>query len=140
MILEVTDQAAESDDNYVIQRTREYNSRFVENAYRPLSVFFRNEDGNIIAGLTGKTFWDWLHIEYLWVDEARRGQGLGSRLLRAAENEAIARACIGSTLDTFSFQALEFYKKQGYSQLGSLSGYAGDYSRHYLEKKLLAAD
>ncbi len=92
-----------------------------------------------MAGLTGKTFWNWLHIEYLWVHESQRGKKLGSQMMKAAEDEAINRGCIGSTLDTFSFQAPGFYKKLGYSIVGGLSGYSGEHQRHYLvpDRKVL---
>ena len=61
---------------------------------------------------------------------------IGSKIILAAKNEAIKRGCVGSMLDTFSFQAPEFYKKLGYSTIGSLSGYFGKNERYYLKKKL----
>jgi len=136
MKLEVTENPREEDDEFIINKTRQYNLQFVENGFKPISVYFRNIDSEIVAGLTGKTFWNWLHVEYLRVSEDERGKKLGTKLMRAAEEEAISRGYEGSTLDTFSFQALGFYQKLGYSIVGGLSGYAGKYQRHYLEKKL----
>jgi len=136
MKLEVTESPREKDDEFIINKTRQYSLQFVENGFKPISVYFRNIDCEIVAGLTGKTFWNWLHVEYLWVSENERGKKLGSKLMRAAEEEAISRGCVGSTLDTFSFQALGFYQKLGYTVFGSLSGYSGNHQRHYLEKKL----
>ncbi|QDO86728.1 GNAT family N-acetyltransferase [Shewanella psychropiezotolerans] len=133
---EITDFPLEADDDLVINKTREYNLQFVEKDVKPLSVYFRDSEANIIAGLTGKTYWNWLHVEYLWVSESERKSGLGSKLVSAAETEAIKRGCTGSTLDTFSFQALEFYQKLGYSIAGSLEGYSGKHQRYYLEKSL----
>jgi ribosomal protein S18 acetylase RimI-like enzyme len=72
----------------------------------------------------------------LWVSELERGRIVGSQIILAAESEAIKRGCIGSTLDTFSFQALGFYEKLGYSLVGKLSGYLGEHERFYLQKKL----
>jgi hypothetical protein len=57
-------------------------------------------------------------------------------LMLTAEEEAITRGCSGSTLDTFSFQALDFYNKLGYRTFGTLSGYNGKHQRHYLQKSL----
>ena len=54
---------------------------------RELAVFARH-GGEIVAGLTGFTHWNWLTIKYLWVAESLRHQGLGSRLVLAAEREA----------------------------------------------------
>jgi GNAT superfamily N-acetyltransferase len=136
MNIEITDSPKKEDDDYIISNVQKYNRQFVDNDGEPLSVYFKNTKGEIIAGLTGKTFWKWLHIEFLWVQETERGKKLGSQLILSAEKEAVSRGCVGSTLDTFSFQALDFYKKVGYSLIGSLSGYADKYQRHYLEKKI----
>ncbi|ARN75253.1 GNAT family N-acetyltransferase [Oceanicoccus sagamiensis] len=136
MKLEITNDPRVEDDDYIIGKTREYNSKYVPNEFELLSVFYKTKDGEVIAGLTGKTFWDWLHVDYLWVSEPRRGDGLGSKVMLAAEKEAIERGCVGSTLDTFSFQALEFYKSLDYSIVGTLSGYMGKYERYFLQKRL----
>ena len=56
--------------------------------------------------------------------------------MQAAEAEAHERGCVGSTLDTFSFQALGFYKKIGYDFVGNLTGYDDKYERYYLKKHL----
>ena len=136
MNLEITDCPLDSDDEFVANKTREYNLQFVEKDIKPLSVYFRDSEGNIVAGLTGKTYWNWLHIGFLWVSESERKNQLGSQLIAAAEEEAIKRGCTGSSLDTFSFQALGFYHKLGYSIFGELKGYSGNHQRYYLEKQL----
>ena len=132
----VTSSPNEDDDDFVVEKTREYNQQFVDNTFQLLSVYFRNSQNEIIGGLTGKTFWNWLHVEYLWVHESERTNGIGTKLMLTAETEAVSRGCLGSTLDTFSFQALDFYKGLGYSVLGRLNGYSGEYQRHYLQKRL----
>jgi GNAT superfamily N-acetyltransferase len=86
--------------------------------YRPLAVFARDDGGTIRAGLTGFTWGGVLKIEYLWVHEELRGQGYGSRLVLAAEQEALRRDCHLAVVDTHSFQAPHFYPKLGYVQCG----------------------
>lgn len=81
---------------------------------RPLSVLAHDDDGALIGGLTGKTFWNWLYIDVLWVDEKRRGQGLGGQLVHKAEAIAAARGCTAAYLWTESFEAPDFYQKLGY--------------------------
>lgn len=137
MNIEITKNPEEQDDDFVITKTREHNSQFIENDVIKLSAYVRTDEGVIVAGLVGKTYWKWLHIEYLWVSESLRGQQLGTQLVLGAEQEAINRGCVGSTLDTFSFQALGFYQKLGYSLVGTLSGYTGNHQRHYLGKNLV---
>ncbi len=56
--------------------------------------------------------------------------------MQLAETEAKRRGCIYSMLDTYEFQALGFYLKQGYTKFGQLEGYCEKYERYYLKKKL----
>lgn len=102
-----------------------------------LCIYCRADDGTLIGGLLGDTGGGWLHIFQFWVDEKYRGYSLGREILAAAEVEAVTRGCHGSTLDTYSFQALDFYLKHGYRQIGVIEGYEGKYSRHFLEKRLI---
>jgi GNAT superfamily N-acetyltransferase len=104
--------------------------------WRALAIFVRDDDGQIAAGLTGGTWAGYLEIKNLWVCEDRRGQGLGRRLLLAAEQEARARGCTQVLLDTHDFQAPEFYQKLGYSVFGIFEGIGGLYNRYYMRKQL----
>jgi ribosomal protein S18 acetylase RimI-like enzyme len=101
-----------------------------------LSVFARDANGTVIGGVLGETWGEWLDIWQVWVDPAFHRQGLGSRLLRAAEQAAIARGCRHAQLDTYSFQAPEFYAKQGYEVFGLLEGMPDGHKRFYLRKRL----
>ena len=71
--------------------------------YMPLGIFVRDEEGNIAAGVYGWTWGGCCEVKTLWVHEARRGKGLGERLLRAVEREVLARGCGLVVLDTHSF-------------------------------------
>jgi ribosomal protein S18 acetylase RimI-like enzyme len=102
---------------------------------RPLAVFVRS-DGEIVAGANGYTHWQWLHITHLWVKDNLRKTGLGRKIMHQIEEESIKRECIGAYLDTFSFQALEFYKKIGYKIFGNLTDFPPGHSRYFLFKTL----
>lgn len=104
--------------------------------WHPLAIFVRDGDGQIAAGINGGMWGGYLEIKNLWVREDLRGQGLGRRLLQAAEAQARARGCDQVLLDTHDFQAPEFYKKLGYSVLGTFEGIGGRYNRYYFSKKL----
>jgi ribosomal protein S18 acetylase RimI-like enzyme len=80
-----------------------------------------DKDKNVIAGILGGTYWGWMHIDILWVDSKYRKQGLGSKLLQAAESEAKKRGCHSVHVDTMSWQAPDFYKKHGYKAIGQLN-------------------
>lgn len=108
--------------------------------YQPLAVVVRAANDRVVGGAVGNTWWGWLRIDILWVDEAARCQGLGTRLMQAAEAEAIRRGCHHAFLDTMSFQALPFYQKLGYTVFGQLDDLPVGHSRYFLQKSLRAAD
>lgn len=104
--------------------------------YQPLYVTVRDDTDTLCGGLTGETYWGWLYVDILWVREDCRAAGLGSQLLAAAEDEARARGCGSVYLDTFSFQALPFYQKHGYTVFGQLPGFPESQTRYFLTKVL----
>lgn len=91
----------------------------------------------VIAGINAMIYyWGILYVDMLFVDEEYRGQDLGSQLLNKVESEAKA---IGATLvhlDTFDFQAKDFYLKAGYEIFGVLDDCPKGHQRYYLSKKL----
>lgn len=102
--------------------------------YRTLAVL-AHDDG-LVGGLAGYTHFSWLYVEQLWVDSSHRGTGLGSALLRAAEEEARRRECRGVWLDTYSFQARPFYETHGYRLFGALDDYPPGHAKYFLTKAL----
>jgi ribosomal protein S18 acetylase RimI-like enzyme len=116
-----------------------YNDRFAPPSdFQRLAIFLRDEDGKLMGGLLGETYWGWLYVETLWVAEGARGQGWGTKLLAAGEAEALKRGCRAVHLDTMSFQALPFYQKHGYTVWGTLENFIGDHNRYFLRKQLNA--
>ena len=116
----------------------EYNRRMMPNSsFKALNIAVRDAEGTIVGGLRGETYWDWLYVDILALREDARGQDIGSQLLAMAEQEAIARGCHSAYLDTFSFQALPFYQKQGYEVFGTLDNYPGEHKRYFLRKQLV---
>ncbi|MGW1205275.1 GNAT family N-acetyltransferase [Streptomyces cyaneofuscatus] len=103
----------------------------------PLEVWALDEHGAVAGGLTGRTWAYWLHVELLWVDARHRGSGLGSQLLAEAERVArTERACTRSRLETWDFQAPDFYRKQGYEEIGRVEDYPPGVTEFILTKRL----
>lgn len=102
----------------------------------PLNIYVEDEQGNLIAGMVAETFGHWLEIEYLYVQEDFRGQGIGSNILNRAEKEARERKCNYSFVNTYQFQAPDFYKKHGYEEVFALKEYPYTGERHYYTKAL----
>ena len=90
----------------------------------------------VVGGVIGATYWDWLYIDLMWIREDLRGQGYGKRLLELAEDEARKRGAKNAYLDTFSFQAPGFYQKHGYRIFGELADFPAGHKRYYLTKQL----
>ena len=101
-----------------------------------LNIVEYDENQNVIAGILGGTYWGWLHIDILWVDEKFRRKKIGSRLLIAAENEAKKRGCHSVHVDTMSWQAPEFYKKHGYELISELDNIPNGYKKFHFIKRL----
>lgn len=107
--------------------------------YQPFELYARDEQDTVLGGMFGMSGMGWLYIDYLWVDPAQRGLGLGSRLLAQAEQEALRRGCSGVFLYTYSFQAPAFYQRHGYQPMGQLSDCPPGRQRLYLKKQLPAS-
>jgi ribosomal protein S18 acetylase RimI-like enzyme len=101
----------------------------------PLHVWALDAAGELAGGLVGHTWTTWLHVTYLWVDNRHRGAGLGTRLLDRAEHIAReTRGCTASRLETWDFQAPEFYKKQGYEVVCVIPDYPPGITEYTLTK------
>lgn len=114
-------------------------SRAGPNNAKPLAVALVGDDDRAIGGLWGKTSYSWLFVELLFVPEPLRGQNWGSRLMEAAEAEAIARGCVGAWLDTYDFQAKTFYEGLGYAVFGELNDHPPGASRFFMRKHFARA-
>jgi GNAT superfamily N-acetyltransferase len=108
-----------------------------ESGHKELFVVLRAPDQKIVGGLIGATYCGWLHIDLLFVNEELRGRGYGQRLLEIAEDEARKRGVKNVYLDTFSFQAPDFYNKHGYHVFGELKDFPPGHQRYFFTKQLL---
>lgn len=104
--------------------------------HRPLIIAIHDSEGRVVGGLWGRTVYDWLFVELLVVPDALRGRGLGSELMKRAEDEALTRGCHSAWLDTFEFQARGFYERLGYRCFGELPDYPTGFARYFMKKAL----
>lgn len=136
--LSLTDDPAPADLQAIRDGLSAYNLQFAPPiGQQPLNIFLRREDQSLAGGLLGGTYWGWLYVEILWLDEAARGSGFGSQILLAAEQEALRRGCRHAHLDTLTFQALGFYEKHGYTCWGALEDLPPGFTRYFLRKDLV---
>jgi GNAT superfamily N-acetyltransferase len=104
--------------------------------YAPVNVVLRGERGDVLGGVLGQLWGGWLQVSYMWVAEAVRGAGYGTRLMEEAETYARARGAVGATVETHSFQARPFYERLGYEVFGTLDGYPPGHVKFFLRKNL----
>lgn len=139
--MEIFKQWNQVDSEYIRQKVIEHNManvpEEVKHPKKQISFILRDENQKILGGITGTNYWYHLHIDFLWVDESLRGQGYGKELLTRIEEFAIEQSCHLIQLDTFSFQAPNFYQKFGYEVIGIVDDFpVKDSKQYYLVKKI----
>jgi GNAT superfamily N-acetyltransferase len=135
--IRTTDVPDEAVRNAIVRPLVAFNqTKTRRNDHRPIVVAIDDDSGQVVGGLWGRTAYDWLFVELLFVPESLRGQGVGTDLLRRAEAEAITRGCHSAWLDTFEFQARGFYERLGYTCFGELGNYPPGSSRYFMRKLL----
>jgi ribosomal protein S18 acetylase RimI-like enzyme len=102
---------------------------------RPLATVARGEDEVPIGGAVGRTWGKCCELLQLWVDEAHRGKGIGSKLLHEFEAQGRSRGCSTFYLTTLSYQAPEFYRRHGYETLASIDGYPEGIVKYLMLRK-----
>ena len=137
--IDIEPTPSSQDVSTIEQILTDYNDRHLGGQpWQNLTLVLRDADGVVLGGLRGNTGWGWLYVDTLAVHDSLRGQDWGTRLLASAEQEAIRRGCHSAYLDTFDFQALPFYQKQGYEIFGTLDRFPDDHQRFFLKKTLVA--
>jgi GNAT superfamily N-acetyltransferase len=133
----VADELDEASERKISEGLDAYNDEVAPpRNWAPLWIVGRDDLGEAQAGLRAVTFFDWLSISLLWVAEPFRRKGVGSRMLAEAEAVARSRGAANAYLDTFTFQAPGFYKKQGYREFARLEGLPPGHSRIWYLKRL----
>lgn len=103
---------------------------------KPLAVALHDEQGELVGGASGSSFGHWLHLDWLWVDEALRGKGWGRQILEEFERQGKQRGGRWCLLDTLEFQARPFYEQHGYQAVWEQQQYPLSGCRTYMTKTL----
>lgn len=131
------DQASEANYQTILKPLHEHNvSRAGDPNIRPVVLLLTDKAGVSVGGLWGQIAYDWLVVELLSVPEMYRGAGHGKALMKRAERIARSNGCIGVWLDTFEFQAFEFYTKLGFETFGVLDDHPVGQRRFFLRRRL----
>lgn len=101
-----------------------------------VNLVLRNENEELCGGLVSYIYYYILEIQLLWVHKDYHYMGYGTKLLKEAEDIAKDKGCTMVKLDTFDFQAPNFYKKHGYEVFGVLDNSPKGHKRFFLKKEL----
>lgn len=130
-----------SDKAFLVDKLVDYNLSQVpatqEENFIDLSRKVLSEDGKILAGIIVRMYcWRCIYIDTFWIDESMRGEGLGTLLLEEVERVAKENGSHLIHLDTFDFQAKDFYLSHGYSVFGELEDCPKGHTRYFMSKVL----
>lgn len=130
-----------SDKAFLVDKLVDYNLSQVpatqEENFIDLSRKVLSEDGKILAGIIVRMYcWRCIYIDTFWIDESMRGEGLGTLLLEEVERVAKENESQLIHLDTFDFQAKDFYLAHGYSVFGELEDCPKGHTRYFMSKVL----
>ena len=128
--------AGDAQRSYVVESLDFYNVAVTGlTDYHPVNLFLKSRNGEVLGGLLGHVWGQWLYVRILWVAETLRRGAYGTRLLDAAEGFALDHGCVGSYLDTYSFQGRPFYEKRGYRVIGTIEDCPPGHAKYFLMKR-----
>ena len=113
---------------------QDYNRKYMDNG-KDYS-FHIELDGVIAAGIVAESVEDTLEISYLFVRSEYRGSGLGTKLVCHVESLAKENGIKRILLNTYSFQAPDFYRHLGYREILCIDPVFSVHSQHYFVKEL----
>ena len=93
-------------------------------------------EGERFGILMCEMIYDWLYVDYLAVRETARGLGVGRLLMDRAETLAGDLGLKGVALDTFRYQAPDYYAARGYVEHMVIPGKVQERDRIYMQKSL----
>ena len=100
------------------------------------AFFIRDDSGTIIGGCGGDNMYGCLYVGQLWITEQLRGKGFGTKLMQSAEILAKNSGCNFMAVNTFDWEALDFYKKLGFYVEFERKGFDKNSIFYFLRKDL----
>ena len=101
-----------------------------------LAILVRDDDGRVVAGISGLTWGGYCELHAMWVDEPLRGRGLARALMAGAEEEAGRRGCGVVAFLAYDLLARGMYERLGYETVGVIEGYPAGSAARWFRKDL----
>jgi N-acetylglutamate synthase-like GNAT family acetyltransferase len=121
-------------EDKVFHELKNYNDQFEPRVDYQSVTFFVDKNGQFVGGLQGFAAWDTFEISNMIV--LRRKEGIGTALIKKAEDYCNQRKISKITASTLDFQAPGFYSKLGFKEFATIPNYAGEHTCHYFIKRL----
>lgn len=130
-----------SESEFIGKRLLEYNLGMKpmeqKEPFIEINRCIKNSDGDVIGGILAiAALWNILHIDTMWVKQEFRGNKIASKLIQDVEEYAKRLGCHLSYLETYDFQAKEFYINNGYKIFGVLEDCPKGHTCYSLSKRL----
>lgn len=97
--------------------------------------FIVYDSNQIIGGAIGFIKYNWYFLDLLYIDKEYRGKNIGTRLINEIEKLAKKKELIGVRMETWDFQAKEFYEKMGYEVYATFEDCPPGTIDNFLRKK-----
>ncbi len=101
-------------------------------------AFIAQEENQLVGAIVVRPYWGALHFKNLWVSEKKKGRGIGKQLMKKALDFGEKQGYLFAFVETFSFQASEFYQKFGFQIEFTRKGFSHGVSILYLRKDFLS--
>lgn len=122
-----------SDDKVIRNGIVDFNAQIVKEKSSHFSVFAK-DDAQIIGGALIWEHSDALYIDVLWCNEKYRKQGIGTKIITMIDGVAKNKGLPKIFVDTYAFQAQDFYKKHGFYCIGIVPEYMLGHDRIFMRK------
>ncbi|MBA3535020.1 MAG: GNAT family N-acetyltransferase [Tatlockia sp.] len=124
-----------SDEKVIRDGIVNFNSQVINEKAKHFSIFAKDK-GKIIGGALIRAHSDALYIDVLWCVEKYRSKGVGTEIINLINNVARDKGLSKIFVDTYSFQAQDFYKKHSFYTIGTIPKYLKNHDRIFLRKDI----
>jgi ribosomal protein S18 acetylase RimI-like enzyme len=115
--------SAENISDFIYDSLLRFNEKNLPNLDEKQVAIVLRDRGGIVGGLTGTLLFKAFAIKLFWLEEGFRNQGFGRRVFDTLEMELNREHVEKVIVDTYTFQAPEFYKKLGFNEVGRYRDY-----------------
>ncbi|MGE3319480.1 MAG: GNAT family N-acetyltransferase [Candidatus Berkiella sp.] len=123
------------DDKILREGIVNFNKEVIKEKATHFSIFAKN-NSQVVGGALVWEHSDALYIDVLWLHKNYRKKGIGTKIISMIDTVAIDKGISKIFVDTYEFQAQEFYQKHGFNGIGTIPGYLLGCDRVFMRKDI----